>query len=188
MRIKLAALLAWGLTSSAIASHNGHEHGNDNLTRTISSPCRIPTPYQLTNLELERNRLALEQMPPTCNLPACIGLSGTITCVVSAASSRDTTALQKCLSGGLTEVYLPFDVRYVTPMLNSFQICSCAACIPSIMNFLTALGICVTASGNPTHSLSDNLRPSFTASSTTPGFLTTTITVIPQIPTPHPGD
>ncbi|OQD73300.1 hypothetical protein PENDEC_c016G06679 [Penicillium decumbens] len=151
MRIKLAALLAWGLTSSAIASHNGHEHGNDNLT------------------QLERNRLALEQMPPTCSLPACIGLSGTITCVVSAASSRDTTALQKCLSGGLTEI------------------CSCAACIPSIMNFLTALGICVTASGNSTHSLSDNLRPSFTASSPTPGFLTTTITVIPQIPTPHPG-
>ncbi|KAJ5645465.1 hypothetical protein N7507_011476 [Penicillium longicatenatum] len=73
------------------------------------------------------NELALEQAPPTCNAVACIGLTGTLTCILSAISGGDTTALQRCLSGGLGEI------------------CSCAACIPQVNNFLQALGICVTA-------------------------------------------
>ncbi|KAJ6096713.1 hypothetical protein N7486_007459 [Penicillium sp. IBT 16267x] len=73
----------------------------------------------------EQNRLDIEA-PPTCNAVACIGLPGTLTCVLSAISSGDTTALQRCLSGGLGEI------------------CSCAACIPQVNDFLQALGICVT--------------------------------------------
>ncbi|KAJ6010588.1 hypothetical protein N7451_002000, partial [Penicillium sp. IBT 35674x] len=77
----------------------------------------------------EKNGFVIEQAPPTCNAVACIGLTGTLTCVLSAISGGDTTALQHCLSGGLGEV----------------RICSCAACIPQVNNFLQALGICVTA-------------------------------------------
>ncbi|KAJ5216397.1 uncharacterized protein N7498_002804 [Penicillium cinerascens] len=117
MRIEILALLVWSLTSNSMASHNEHERQNRTLT------------------QLEQNRLAVEQMPPACSLPACLGLSGTITCIVSAATSGDAAALQRCLSGGLTEI------------------CSCAACIPSVINFLTSLGICV-ASASPENSTS----------------------------------
>lgn len=58
-------------------------------------------------LVLESNRQAVEQLPPTCNLVACIGLQGTLTCVLSAVSTGDTSALRHCLSGGLGEVGFP---------------------------------------------------------------------------------
>ncbi|KAJ5693255.1 hypothetical protein N7462_002678 [Penicillium macrosclerotiorum] len=107
MRINISVLvLAAGLTSSA----------------SSEAP---PLPDQNnTGLSLqEQNRLALELLPPTCNLNACLGLTGTISCVVSALGSGDTKALQKCL------------------------ICSCAACVPAVTTFLNSLGICVSSPG-----------------------------------------
>ncbi|CAI7677351.1 unnamed protein product [Penicillium pancosmium] len=68
-------------------------------------------------------------MPPACNLAACLGLSGTVSCVVSAISSGDPAALQRCLVNGLA------------------QICSCAACVPLVDNFLISLGVCVSKPG-----------------------------------------
>ncbi|KAJ5414386.1 hypothetical protein N7509_001013 [Penicillium cosmopolitanum] len=77
----------------------------------------------------EQNRLTISQMPPACNLAACLGLSGTASCVVSAISSGDPAALQRCLVNGLA------------------QICSCAACVPLVDNFLISLGVCVSKPG-----------------------------------------
>ncbi|KAJ5540707.1 hypothetical protein N7494_005783 [Penicillium frequentans] len=110
MRINVAAFsLASSLTTGMATPALDHR----NYTGDMSIP--------------EKNGLAIEQTPPTCNAVACIGLTGTLTCVLSAISGGDTTALQHCLSGGLGEI------------------CSCAACIPQVNNFLQALGICVTA-------------------------------------------
>lgn len=43
-------------------------------------------------------------MPPACNLAACLGLSGTASCIVSALGSGDPAALQRCLVNGLAQV------------------------------------------------------------------------------------
>ncbi|KAJ5792256.1 uncharacterized protein N7503_008234 [Penicillium pulvis] len=109
MRINIAAL--------ALAS---------SLTTGMATPALDRRKYTGDMSLPEENGLAIEQTPPTCNGVACIGLTGTLTCVLSAISGGDTTALQHCLSGGLSEI------------------CSCAACIPQVNNFLQALGICVT--------------------------------------------
>ncbi|KAJ5726609.1 uncharacterized protein N7483_007966 [Penicillium malachiteum] len=91
-------------------------------------------------------------MPPTCNLVACVGLSGTLNCVLSAISSGDTSALRHCLSGGLG------------------QICSCAACITGVNNFLQSLGICVkTGDDELSDERSDTLPTSAPSSTYVPG-------------------
>ncbi|OQE26582.1 hypothetical protein PENSTE_c005G09743 [Penicillium steckii] len=77
----------------------------------------------------EQNKLTVDQMPPACNLAACLGLSGTASCIVSALGSGDPAALQRCLVNGLS------------------QICSCAACVPLVDNFLITLGVCVSRPG-----------------------------------------
>jgi hypothetical protein len=53
---------------------------------------------------LEQNRLTVELLPPACNLNACLGLTGTITCIASALQARDPAALAKCLTTGLQGV------------------------------------------------------------------------------------
>ncbi|KAJ5169033.1 uncharacterized protein N7482_004627 [Penicillium canariense] len=83
------------------------------------------------NLVLEQNRLAVELLPPTCNLNACLGLTGTFSCIVSALGVGDTAALQRCLTNGLAEI------------------CSCAACVPVVSNILNSLGVCVTGQVPP---------------------------------------
>ncbi|KAJ5221091.1 uncharacterized protein N7469_009978, partial [Penicillium citrinum] len=83
----------------------------------------------LTNTVREQNKLTIDQMPPACNLAACLGLSGTASCIVSALGSGDPAALQRCLVNGLA------------------QICSCAACVPLLDNFLITLGVCISRPG-----------------------------------------
>ena len=51
-----------------------------------------------------QNQLTVNQLPPACNLAACLGLSGTSTCIVSAIGSGDPAALQRCLVNGLAQV------------------------------------------------------------------------------------
>ncbi|KAJ5755392.1 hypothetical protein N7533_004935, partial [Penicillium manginii] len=142
------------LALAALAGHSG-AHISDtffqnafpflstrNLTCLHSKPSYHPllviavvTPQNeistLTHVSLvrEQNRLTIDQMPPACNLAACLGLSGTASCIVSAISSGDPAALQRCLVNGLA------------------QICSCAACVPLVDNFLISLGVCVSKPG-----------------------------------------
>ncbi|KAJ5443750.1 uncharacterized protein N7458_007622, partial [Penicillium daleae] len=78
---------------------------------------------------LEQNRLTVELLPPTCNLNACLGLTGTFSCIASALQARDPAALSKCLTAGLQ------------------GICACAACIPAVNSVLNALGICLSGPG-----------------------------------------
>ncbi|KAJ5619625.1 hypothetical protein N7510_003609 [Penicillium lagena] len=74
----------------------------------------------------EKNRAVVNNnlLPPNCSLDSCLGLTGEITCIISAIASGDPTALQKCLSNGVSEI------------------CTCAACIPLVANVLSALGLC----------------------------------------------
>ncbi|KAJ5738098.1 hypothetical protein N7493_001253 [Penicillium malachiteum] len=102
-------------------------------TNEPSHLIRTPNNANEIHLVREQNHRAVDLLPPTCNLVACVGLSGTLNCVLSAISSGDTSALRHCLSGGLG------------------QICSCAACITTVNNFLQSLGICVNAD----HDLTD---------------------------------
>jgi hypothetical protein len=57
-----------------------------------------------SSLVLEQNRLTVELLPPTCNLNACLGLTGTFSCIASALQARDPAALSKCLTAGLQGV------------------------------------------------------------------------------------
>ncbi|KAJ5899806.1 hypothetical protein N7495_004550 [Penicillium taxi] len=115
MYINLAILvLAFGLVRTATP------HIVENRNRT-------PVYQSL----LEQNIVLVSQLPPACNLNACLGLSGTVTCVLSALGTGDPVALQRCFTNGLAEI------------------CSCAACVPSAANFLYALGICVTQTKLP---------------------------------------
>lgn len=126
MRIEPILFISWTLSSSVIASNNTHDHAKCNLSRPSSFlhlPSPSPLPYHTVHpfpnpkkltitmfnpSELEQNRLAIEQMPSACSLPACIGLTGTITCIVSAVTSGDAAALERCISDGLVEVFPPF--------------------------------------------------------------------------------
>ncbi|KAJ5833095.1 hypothetical protein N7474_001406 [Penicillium riverlandense] len=74
----------------------------------------------------EKNRAVVDNnlLPPNCSLGSCLGLTGEITCIISAIASGDSAALQKCLSNSVSEI------------------CSCAACIPLVANVLSALGLC----------------------------------------------
>ena len=57
-------------------------------------------PVQEQNKEIVDNNL----LPPNCSLGSCLGLTGEISCIVSAIASGDSTALQKCLSNSVSEV------------------------------------------------------------------------------------
>ncbi|KAJ5584156.1 uncharacterized protein N7459_003956 [Penicillium hispanicum] len=124
MRINITALVLGSGLTTGLATSN-----------VLSSRSHALNPPSL----LEQNRRAVEQLPPACNLNACIGLSGTLTCVVSAITTGDPSALQQCLTNGLGEASLS-----VYPV-----VCSCAACIASLNNFLNSLGICVTGPEPP---------------------------------------
>jgi hypothetical protein len=54
----------------------------------------------------EKNRAVVDNnlLPPNCSLGSCLGLTGEITCIISAIASGDSTALQKCLSNSVSEV------------------------------------------------------------------------------------
>ncbi|CAL5872335.1 uncharacterized protein PFLUO_LOCUS6597 [Penicillium psychrofluorescens] len=54
----------------------------------------------------EKNRAVIDNnlLPPNCSLDSCLGLTGEITCIVSAIASGDAAALQKCLSNGVSEL------------------------------------------------------------------------------------
>ena len=58
-------------------------------------------------------------MPPACNLAACLGLSGTATCIVSAIGSGDPAALQRCLVNGLAQVCSSSSSTFTRVELNS---------------------------------------------------------------------
>lgn len=60
--------------------------------------------FSNTTAVLVQNRRVVEQLPPACNLAACVGLSGTLTCIISALIASDPSALQQCLTSGLGEV------------------------------------------------------------------------------------
>lgn len=110
MRINIAALalassLNTGMATPALDRRN--YTGNMSCMRAISLPIGLKLTFRgQPNVFLvpEKSGLAIEQAPPTCNAVACIGLTGTLTCVLSAISGGDTAALQHCLSGGLGEV------------------------------------------------------------------------------------
>ncbi|KAJ6136510.1 hypothetical protein N7512_001670 [Penicillium capsulatum] len=87
---------------------------------TSSVPSNPPVDPRKSSL-LEQNRLTVEQLPPNCNLAACLGLPGVVNCVISAITAGDSSALQRCITNGLTQVA-----------------------------FLMSLGICVTTPGNDT--------------------------------------
>ncbi|KAJ5937188.1 hypothetical protein N7454_004843 [Penicillium verhagenii] len=108
MRINAAALAFASSLTTGMASPHALDRRNH-------------TAYNISLSEQDQ----LAGPPQTCNLVACVGLTGTLTCVLSAVSSGDTAALQRCISGGLGEV------------------CSCAACIPQVNSFLQAVGVCV---------------------------------------------
>ncbi|KAJ5928080.1 hypothetical protein N7466_007036 [Penicillium verhagenii] len=120
MRINVAALaFASSLTTGMASPHalDRRNHAAYNISCTFDSAflAHLCVP--------EQDQPAVP--PQTCNLVACVGLTGTLTCVLSAVSSGDTAALQRCISGGLGEV------------------CSCAACIPQVNSFLQAVGVCI---------------------------------------------
>ncbi|KAJ5661700.1 uncharacterized protein N7477_009316 [Penicillium maclennaniae] len=108
MHIKTILFLAWHLASSVIASHIPQEQRCNLPRRPPFSFPSLYTTFQNVQVdhgtEIEQNHLAVDQLPPACNLPACLGLTGTITCIVSAVTSDDEAALQRCISDGLTEV------------------------------------------------------------------------------------
>lgn len=54
----------------------------------------------------DKNKAVVDNnlLPPNCNLDSCLGLTGEITCIISAIASGDSTALQNCLSNSVSEV------------------------------------------------------------------------------------
>lgn len=70
------------------------------------SPFKFSKTWKMKLIKIvrEQNKLTVDQMPPACNLAACLGLSGTASCIVSALGSGDPAALQRCLVNGLSQV------------------------------------------------------------------------------------
>ncbi|KAJ5911161.1 uncharacterized protein N7473_000464 [Penicillium subrubescens] len=122
MRIGISTLFLAGVTAGMASMESS--------SSKVASSSRLHERSYVKPLSLlEQNRLTVELLPPTCNLNACIGLTGTISCIASALQARDSAALSKCLTNGLQ------------------GICSCAACVPALSSFLNSLGICLSVPG-----------------------------------------